>query len=110
MFCGAIPITNGSLFMAEPLSNRGTCLEFEDAEGLVAVIEHALAMDAGEVELMRCAVLEYYDRFLEPKASAQELVGNEGERVFVNAEENSVRLIFQGMVFPWSVTAEAVGR
>jgi hypothetical protein len=110
MFCGAIPITNGSLFMAEPLSNRGTCLEFEDAEGLVAVIEHALAMDAGEVELMRRAVLEYYDRFLEPKTSAQELVGNEGERVFVNAEENSVRLIFQGMVFPWSVTAEAVGR
>ncbi len=107
MFCGAIPITNGSLFMAEPLSDRGTCLEFEDAEGLVAVIEHALAMDASQVELMRRAVLEYYDRFLEPKATVQELVGKESGRVFVNSEENSVRLVFPGMVFPWSVNAEA---
>ena len=48
------------------------------------------------MELMRRAVLEYYDRFLEPKASAEELVGNESGRVFVNAEENSVPFVFPG--------------
>ena len=90
MFCGAIPITNAGAFMAEPLKDGKTCLEFQDAEGLVPVIERALAMDAGEVELMRRAVLEYYNRFLEPKAFAEELRRSDYRRVFVNAEEKSI--------------------
>jgi glycosyltransferase involved in cell wall biosynthesis len=94
MFCGAIPITNGGAFMAEPLTDGVNCLEFEDEVGLVSVIERALAMDSGEVELMRRAVLEYYNRFLEPKAFAEELRRSDCRRVFVNAEENSVPLLF----------------
>jgi len=90
MFCGAIPITNAGAFMAEPLKDGKTCLEFQDAEGLVPVIERALAMDAGEVELMRGAVLEYYNRFLKPKAFAEELRRSDYRRVFVNAEEKSI--------------------
>jgi hypothetical protein len=109
MFCGAIPITNGGVFMAEPLQDGETCLEFQDVEALASVIERALAMDAGKVELMRRAVLEHYDRFLEPKAFVEELVSNESGRAFVNAEENSVRLVFPGMLFPWDATAEARG-
>jgi len=53
-------------------------------------------MDAGEVERMRRAVLDYYELFLDSKAFAEELVGNESERVFVNAEENSVPFVFPG--------------
>jgi len=45
-----------------------------------------------------------------PKAVAQALVRSESERVFVNAEENSVRLVFQGIIFPWDVPREAPGR
>jgi hypothetical protein len=82
--------------MAEPLADDVNCLAFEDEEGLVAVIECALAMDAGRVKRMQFAVREYYNRFLEPKASAEELVGNESGRVFVNAEENSVPFVFPG--------------
>jgi hypothetical protein len=96
MFCGAIPITNGGAFMAKPLANGMNCLEFQDEDGLVAVIERALAMDADDVELMRRAVLEYYDRFLEPKAFAEELRRSDVGKVFVNAEENSVPFVFPG--------------
>ena len=45
-----------------------------------------------------------------PKAVAQALVRSESERVFVNAAENSVPLVFPEMVFPWDVPAEAPGR
>ncbi len=95
--------------MAEPLADGETCLDFQDAEGLVSAIEQALAMDCGEVERMRRAVWEYYDRFLVPCAFAEDLCRSKGGRVFVNAEENSVRLVFPGMVFPWDVPAEALG-
>jgi len=96
MFCGAIPITNAGSFMAEPLKDGETCLEFEDVEDLVTVIERALAMDAGEVLKMRQAVSDYYDRFLDPKAFAEELSRSDGGKVFVNAEENSVPFVFPG--------------
>ena len=59
---------------------------------------------------MRLAVRDYYERFLEPKAFAQALVRSESGRVFVNAEENSVRLVFPGIIFPWDVPTEALGR
>ena len=94
MFCGAIPITNGGALMAEPLRDGETCLEFQDGEGLVAVIESALGMDAGEVARMRKAVRDYYERFLDSKAFGETLVHSESGRVLVNAEENSVPLVF----------------
>jgi hypothetical protein len=110
VFCGAIPITNGGVYMAEPLADGLNCLEFEDAVGLVSVIERALAMDAGEVARMRQAVRDYYERFLEPNAFGEKLLRSESARVLVNAEENSVPLVFAGMVFPWDVPTEAPGR
>lgn len=33
-----------------------------------------------------------------------------GKRIFVNAEENSVPLVFPGIIFPWDVPTEAPGR
>ena len=110
MFCGAIPITNGGAFMAEPLSNGETCLEFQDEEGLVAVIERALAMDPDEVSHMRQATRDYYARFLEPRAFAEEFLRSNAGKIFVNAEENSVCSVFPDMVFPWDVPTEAPGR
>jgi hypothetical protein len=108
MFCGAIPITNGGAFMAEPLADAVNCLEFEDAVGLVSVIERALAMNAGEVARTRQAVRDYYKRFLEPKAFGETLVHSESGRVLVNAEENSVPLVFSGMVFPRDVPTDTM--
>jgi hypothetical protein len=99
IFCGAIPITNGGEYMAEPLKDGETCLEFQDADGLLPVIDRALAMDAGDVELMRRAVLEHYDRFLEPKAFVEEFACCESERVFVNVEEKSVPFIYENLKF-----------
>jgi len=98
MFCGAIPITNGGAFMAEPLKNGETCLEFQDEEESVAVIERALAMDPDEVPRMRQATRDYYERFLVPKAFAEELHRSDCIRVLVNAEEKSVPLVFPGMI------------
>ena len=80
--------------MAELLSDVETCLEFEDVEGLVSVIKRALAMDEHEVERIRNSERDYNDQFLEPSAFAEELVCCESGRVFVNAEENSVPLVF----------------
>ena len=108
MYCGAIPITNGGVFMAEPLKDGKTCLEFQDKQGLTSGIERALAMNPDKVARMRLAVWDYYERFLGPKAFAQELVCYESGRVLVNAEENSVPLVFPGMVFPWDVTADTM--
>ena len=109
MICGAIPIINSGAFMAPPLENGANCLEFFGEVDFIATIEKALVLSDLEVEQMRAAVLEHYDRFLEPKAFVEELVSNESGRAFVNAEENSVRLVFPGMLFPWNVTAEARG-
>jgi hypothetical protein len=67
-------------------------------------------MDEREVGRMSSSVKKYYNRFLDPKAFAEELVRSERRRVFVNAEENSVPLVFAGMVFPWDVPTEAPGR
>ena len=108
MFCGAIPVTNGGAFMAEPLADGVNCLAFENDEGLVAAVERALAMDVGEVERMRWAVLDYYERFLEPNAFGEKLLRSESARVLVNAEENSVPLVFPGMVFPWDVPPDTM--
>ena len=108
IFCGAIQITNGGAFMARPLNDGETCVEFEDAMGLSRALDKALSMDVGEMGKMRAAVLDYYGRFLDPKAFGEVLVHSESGRVLVNAEENSVRLVFPGMVFPWEVPAEAV--
>jgi hypothetical protein len=94
VFCGAIPITNGGAFMAEPLSNGKTCLDFQDQDGLVAAVERALAMDSGEVSRMQEAVRDYYERFLEPQALAERLRQSDCGKILVNAEENSVPLVF----------------
>ena len=80
--------------MAEPLSNGKTCLEFQDLERLVAVIERALAMDEREVGRMRSSVRDYYDRFLDSKAFAETFVRSKSRRILVNAEENSAPLVF----------------
>jgi hypothetical protein len=96
MFCGTVPITNGGTYMAEPLTDGLNCLEFEDAVGLVSVIERALAMDAGEVARTRQAVRDYYERFLDSKAFGEKLLRSESARVLVNAEENSVPFVFSG--------------
>ena len=82
--------------MAEPLADDVNCLAFKNVEELAAAVERALAMDARDVELMRRAVLEYYDRFLEPKAFAEGLRRSDCKRVVVNAEENSVPFVFPG--------------
>ena len=94
MFCGAIPITNGGAFMAEPLADGINSLEFQNVEGLVAVIERALAMDESEVVRMRDTVRDYNDQFLVPKAFAERLRQSDCGKIFVNAEENSVPLVF----------------
>ena len=108
MFCGAIPITNGGAFMAEPLKDGETCLAFKNVEELAAAVERALAMDVGEVERMRWAVLDYYERFLEPNAFGEVAMQSNSSRILVNAEEKSVPLVFAGMIFPWDVPADTM--
>ena len=80
--------------MAEPLKDGETCLEFEDEEDFVSVIERALAMDEREVGRMRSSVRDYYDRFLDSKAFAETFVRSKSRRILVNAEENSAPLVF----------------
>jgi glycosyltransferase involved in cell wall biosynthesis len=94
IFCGAVPITNGGMFMAEPLSDGETCLEFQDAESLVSVIDRAMAMDDHEVARMRKAVRDYYERFLKPEAFVENAIRSNSTQISVNAEEKSVPLVF----------------
>lgn len=53
-------------------------------------------MDEREVGRMSSSVRKYYNRFLEPKAFAEELRRSDCRQVFVNAEENSVPFVFPG--------------
>jgi hypothetical protein len=96
----AIPITNGEAFIAAPLKDGEACLNFQDADGLLPVIELALAMDEREVEWMRRAVLDYYDRFLDPKAFGERFIRTNSTRILVNAEEKSVPLVFSLSSYP----------
>ena len=80
--------------MAEPLTDGLNSLEFQNVEGLVAVIERALAMDESEVVRMRDTVRDYNDQFLVPKAFAERLRQADCGKILVNAEENSVPLVF----------------
>jgi len=90
MFCGAIPITNGGAFMAEPLEDGRDCLRFSGEADLVAAIEKALSMSDQEIEKMRGAVWKFYDKNLNSGAF-WEMIGEAGpDRVLVNAEEKSV--------------------
>ncbi len=104
MFCGAMPITNCGAYMAEPLKNGETCLEFQDEEGLVALIKRALAMDAGEVQQTRQATRDYYERFLAPKAFLEAIIRSNAGRILANAEEKSVPLACSQ--FRWSSTID----
>jgi hypothetical protein len=54
--------------MAELLRDGKNCLGFAGEADFVAAIEKALTMSDQEIEKMRQAVREYYERFLEPKA------------------------------------------
>ena len=110
MFCGAIPITNSGAFMAEPLVDDVNYLAFKNVEELAAAVERALAMDDCEVARVREAVRDYYERFLDSKAFGERFIRTNSTRIFVNAEENSVPLVFPEMVFPWDVPIEAPGR
>ena len=80
--------------MAEPLADGINSLEFQNEEGLLAVIERALAMDESEVVRMRDTVRDYNDQFLVPKAFAETFVRSKSRRILVNAEENSAPLVF----------------
>jgi len=95
----AIPITNGEAFIAAPLKDGETCLNFQDADGLIPVIELALAMDSGEVSRMQQAGRDYYDRFLEPKSFAGSVIGTNEVKILVNAEEKCVPLVFPDKKF-----------
>jgi hypothetical protein len=100
MFCGAVPITNAGAFMAEPLSDGETCLEFKDVEGLVSVIKRVLAMDEGELAQMRNSVRDYYNRFLDSKAILENLIHTNDLKIIVNAEEKSVPMVYPDFVWP----------
>jgi hypothetical protein len=65
------------------------------------VIEFALAMDEREVERMRRAVLDYYERFLDSKAFVERFIGTNSTRILVNAEENSVPLAYTEFKMVW---------
>ncbi len=96
MFCGAIPITNGGAFMAEPLADDVNCLAFKNVEQLAAAVERALAMDAGKVARMQEAVRDYYGWFFDIKSFGERFIRTNSNRILVNAEEHSVPLIFPG--------------
>jgi hypothetical protein len=80
--------------MAEPLVDGENCLGFSGEGDFVAAIEKVLIMSDQEIEKMRGAVWDYYGRFLEPMAFGG-MIGEPGlDRVLVNAEKNSVPLVF----------------
>jgi hypothetical protein len=80
--------------MAKPLANGMNCLEFQDEDGLVAVIERALSMDTSEVLRMRQAVRDFYQRYLEPKSFAESVIHSHAGKILLNAEEKGVPIVF----------------
>jgi hypothetical protein len=54
-------------------------------------------MDAGRVTRMQFAVGEYYNLFLEPKASAEAVIRAHGGKILVNAEEMSMLFIYENL-------------
>ena len=70
------------------------CLGFSGEADFVAVIEKALNISNLEIQKLRDAVWDYYNRFLDPKAFGQMFGKTNSTRILVNAEEKSVPLMF----------------
>jgi hypothetical protein len=87
--------------MGQPFEDGRNCLEFSGEADLIAAIEKVLIMSNQEIEKMRGAVWDCYNRFIDTKAFGQ-MFGKTGLNcVLVNAEEKSV---------PWSRESQiAVG-
>ncbi len=100
MFCGAIPITNGGAFMAEPLADGVNCLEFSNVAGFSHAMEKAFAMTDSEILELRLAAIDYYKRFLNPVAFANSLEMFGQGQLLVNAEEKSVPFVYPRFIWP----------
>lgn len=90
IFCGAIPITNAGPFMVPQLQDVENCLAFKDEEGLISVLEWALKMEDGKIRTIQSAVQEYYNKNLDASIFWGDLIHSNAEKIFVNAEENSI--------------------
>jgi hypothetical protein len=73
MSVGAIPITNYHSYVTPPLTPDVNCLAFSTLKELEEVIERALRMSEAEIRKMRLAVIDYYDRHLDPKSFGKTL-------------------------------------
>jgi hypothetical protein len=86
----AIPITNAGPFMVPQLQDVENCLAFKDEAGLISVLEWALKMEDGKIRTIQSAVQEYYNKNLDASIFWGDLIHSNAEKIFVNAEENSI--------------------
>lgn len=73
MAVGTIPVTNYPEWFDPPLRHGYECLAFDTFEELFGVLQHALAMQAEEIDAMRTRVIEYYERHLRPERFVQRI-------------------------------------
>lgn len=76
MAVGTIPITNYAGHMVPPLTHGVDCLAFDTLDELDVIISSLMTIDQASIERMRRAVIDYYDRHLDPAAVGARLVAN----------------------------------
>jgi glycosyltransferase involved in cell wall biosynthesis len=88
MSVGAIPITNYASCMHPPLTPGENCLAFSTLQELEPLIRRVLQMQPVDISRMREAVLEYYDKYLDPKNFANQFLetAHQISEIIVNDE------------------------
>ncbi len=95
MSVGTIPLIQAdyALLFEPPLQHLENAIVFERIADLDAIILFAFSMPENKKTTMRKNVLHYYNLHLSPTAVVENIVHLMPEKIYVNAEAHSVRLI-----------------
>ena len=81
MAVGTIPVTNYPEWFDPDLRHMETCIVFDDREDLINKLQHAMNMDAAQLEKMRMKVLDYYETHLKPEVFIHRLESSSARTV-----------------------------
>lgn len=89
MAVGTIPILSYDNYFSPALEHGKNCLIYRDLEDLSASIKMASQMDSETIRQMRAAVIEYYERFLNPSKVATCIRNYQGSKLhlYINHED-----------------------
>jgi len=95
MEVGCIPIIQKTYsdLLYPPLIHNENAIIYETREELDSLIEEVFKKNTEDIFLLRKNVLEYYDKYLTPKAVVDAIVSNNYNKIYIQAEHISLNLL-----------------